>query len=308
MSYYLILMAAVILMALQFSSSKAYEKRCGSGARASLRFSALSGGISALVCLAVALITGESLRITPYSLLLAAAIAVLCCTYTFIGFRIMKIGTLSVFTLFLMLGGMLLPYLFGVLFLEESVSLWRIIGVILLTLSLVFPVLGRKQSGQSAGGLFLLLCGAVFLLNGGVSICSKLHQINTAFDTADSATFSMLANALNCLISTAGWVVLTIREKRLAKNVSQPSRTEGNASLSSVSWILAAGAACNGISYILQLISAGKLPASVMYPMITGGNVVLSALAGLLFFREKPDRLSTLGLTLTFAATFLFLF
>ncbi|MBQ3814746.1 MAG: hypothetical protein II836_01720, partial [Clostridia bacterium] len=64
----------------------------------------------------------------------------------------------------------------------------------------------------------------------------------------------------------------------------------------------------NGISYTLQLLSASNLPASVLYPMVTGGSVVLSAVAGRIFFGEKPDRITLAGLALSFVATFLFLF
>ena len=46
----------------------------------------------------------------------------------------------------------------------------------------------------------------------------------------------------------------------------------------------------------------------VLYPMVTGGSVVLSAVAGRIFFREKPDRITLAGLILSFIATFLFLF
>ena len=59
---------------------------------------------------------------------------------------------------------------------------------------------------------------------------------------------------------------------------------------------------------VSQLIGAANVPASVLYPLVTGGSVVLSAVAGLLFFKEKPDKISGIGLLLSFAATFLFLF
>ena len=90
-------------------------------------------------------IGGFRLAVTPYSLLMAAIIAGLCCLYTLIGFKMLALGNMSVYTMFLMLGGMLLPYLYGVFSLGESVSIWRIVGVILLALSMVFPVLGAKM-------------------------------------------------------------------------------------------------------------------------------------------------------------------
>jgi len=67
-------------------------------------------------------------------------------------------------------------------------------------------------------------------------------------------------------------------------------------------------ALCNGVSYLLQLLAAAStMPASVQYPMMTGGSVVLTALAGYLFFQEKQSKRALIGTILAFAATFLFL-
>lgn len=317
MQYYLLILIAVILLALQFSTNKAYSLRCGSSAKASLRFTALSGFASALVSLILAFAAGEGFRITPYSAVMAAIVAVLCCTYTFVGFKIMALGPMSVFTMFLMLGGMLLPYLFGVFFLDEGVSVWRILGVILLTASMAFPVLAREKSGTNhsrrAFVLFFLLCAAVFVLNGFVSITSKLHQINEVYARSGSASFSFLSNALNALISGAGLLIISAKEKSSASadDVSASEKAVHGAEkvrLGGITLIILANAVCGGVSYMLQLVSAGKVAASVLYPMITGGSMVLSALAAFLFFKEKPDKISLAGLALSFAATFLFLF
>ena len=66
--------------------------------------------------------------------------------------------------------------------------------------------------------------------------------------------------------------------------------------------------ALNGSSYLCQLIAAASdMPASVQYPMITGGTVILSAAVGRVFFGERQSKLSLAGTLLAFAATFLFL-
>ena len=87
-----------------------------------------------------------------------------------------------------------------------------------------------------------------------------------------------------------------------------PAKALIHAAPAAIFVLMLANALCNSVSYTLQLVSAVKLPASVMYPMLTGGTVVLSAVAGFVLFREKPDRISLMGLLLSFAATFLFLF
>lgn len=216
--------------------------------------------------------------------------------------------------MFLMLGGMLLPYLFGVIRLNEEISVFRIIGVILLALSLVFPVIAREKSGKSSA-LFIVLCLAVFCLNGGISIASKLHQVTEAYDKCGTASFSFISNLFNGIISGAALIFVTLFSSNKASAVSA-SVTENNEVIShekaknsagAVALIILANACCNGVSYMLQLVSAGKVPASVMYPMMTGGSVVLTAVAGRIFFREKPDKITLIGLILSFASTFLFL-
>lgn len=43
----------------------------------------------------------------------------------------------------------------------------------------------------------------------------------------------------------------------------------------------------SGMSYILQLNGSKNLPATVLYPLITGGTLVFSTVAGIIFFKEK---------------------
>jgi len=306
MQYYLLILLAVILLALQFSTNKLYQLRCGNTAAASLTFSTLSGLTTSVLFFILTLATGETFTVTPYSLMMAAIIAVLGCTYTFIGFKIMAFGSMSVFMMFLMLGGMLLPYLFGVFWLDEAISAGRIIGVILLVISMVFPVLSKDRSG---GVIFVLLCAAVFTLNGGVSITSKLHQINTEFASCGTTTFVFLTNFMNCVISALGLLIMRLTGSKMTVEDREATVMQViRKNVRVIALIIVGNAAFGGLSYMFQLIGAANVPASVLYPLVTGGSVVLSAVAGLLFFKEKPDKVSAIGLLLSFAATFLFLF
>lgn len=315
--YVLMILAAVVLLALQFSTNRAYGIRCGTGAKASLTFTCLSGALSAVICSVIAIVFEDGLTFPLYSIGLAAIVAVLCSVYKIVGFKIMELGNLSVFMMFLMLGGMMLPYLFGVFCLDEKVSVFRIIGLILLVISMAFPVLARKDNSGSEKSkktnlIFFLLCAMVFCLNGGVSIASKIHQISAdTHTTCSSANFSVISNLISTAISGIALLVIKACEKK--------NNGSGSGDVKSVSvfegvkpgFIIAitfGQAAFGGISYVLQLFSASHVDASMLYPMITGGSVVLSALAGFVFFREKPDRLSFIGLLLSFVATFLFLF
>lgn len=320
MKYYLFILAAVVLLALQFSTNKAYGQRRGDGAKASLIFACACGYASAAITFVIACLSDGGFRFTPFSLLLGAVMASLSCAYTLIGFKIMAIGDMSVFMMFLMLGGMMLPYLFGVSVLGEfrGAEPWRIAvrvaGLVLLTLSMVFPVFARRKAGKS-GGLFVVLCAAVFLLNGAASIVSKTHQTPGfwSFDVVNAPSYACLGNLMNGVISTVCLAIVCAKEKGKDRPSSGEEKSAAGsgliaASARTIALIIAANALCNGISYTLQLVSASHLPASVLYPMVTGGSVVLSAVAGRIFFGEKPDRITLTGLILSFAATFFFLF
>ncbi len=309
MQYYIMILIAVVLLAVQFASNRAYSIRQGSTAKASLTFTTLVGFTCAVVMFLIAVISGEGFVITPYSLGMGAIVAALCCTYTFIGFKIMALGSLSVYTMFLMLGGMMLPYLYGVFLLDEAVSLWRIIGFVLLALSLVFPVVAREKAGKSSV-IFIVLCLAVFCLNGCVSITSKVHQINEVYAKSGSASFSFITNSINAVMSAVGLAILNVREKKQQNQKDGPTAVyeKSKTPVGVIAVIVLINAVAGGVSYVLQLVSAAHVAASALYPMITGGSVVLSALAGLICFGEKPDKISLIGLILSFAATFLFLF
>jgi len=309
MMYYLFLLAAVVLMALQFSVNKFYQTHNGSGIMTSLLYTTLSGFATGAIFFGI---NGFTLQVTPFSFVCAIGIAALCLGYSLLGFRLFSMGNFAVYTMFLMLGGMLLPFLDGLFFLVDAQVLsplslgCRIVGVLLLIISMVFPILDKKENEESHSKktriLFVVLCLLVFFMNGFVSILSKIHQIETYFPTVDNNSFVFLTNTINGMFSGFALFLLTLFKKggpKLAPAFKP--------------WMLIAAvlvyALCNGISYLLQLLAAAStMPASVQYPMMTGGSVVLTALAGYLFFHEKQSKKALVGTVLAFAATFLFLF
>ena len=240
MLYTLLVFVSVVFLALQFSVNKAYQKRYGAGIVASLTFTSLSGLLTALLFFCV---NGFSLHVTPISLLYGCGIAVLCLTYNLIGFRIFTMGSLSIYTLFLMLGGMILPYFYGVLALNEPVTVARIMGLVILILSLLFPLLDARENGGSGKTKllpFFSLCVLVFFLNGGVSILSKAHQ-TTTYPTVGTTDFVILTNGINGILSALSLGIVTLCKRR-AKPIPAVPPTKR--------WLVLmlalAGAACNG--------------------------------------------------------------
>ncbi|MBR5767648.1 MAG: hypothetical protein IKX86_03090 [Clostridia bacterium] len=318
---YLSILAALVLLVLFFASGKSVQKKTGSGALPALTYSCVRSLVGAVILfLAYCLIYRRLPTVTGYSLLLASTLAVFACTYTLIGFRIMKYGSLSVYMVFLMLGGMIIPYLYGVIFLKEALTPCRIIGVVLIMISLLFPLADKRQPvGETKGGrggkvIFAVLCFAVFLLNGMVCIITKTHASGIlGYPTSDDPTFVILCAAACCIISGIELLVLLALQKLKkqpenggADDSPEPFRV--GAAVRAAMLFIVLAAIFDGGSFFLQQVGAKELPASVMFPIMTGGSVVLTALAGFLLFKERPGKMELIGLILTFASTFLFLF
>lgn len=284
---YLALTFGSFLLAGDFALNKLYQRIYGTKLKAAFLFNALSGLFAAAIFFVV---NGCKLDITPFSVLMASLMCILAVTYSILGFQLLKSGSLAVYTLFLMSGGMVLPYVWGILFLHEPFSWLRLIGLLAITAGVVLPNLGHGKLGKQQ----LLLCLAVFVLNGFVSITSKMHQINTA--SAISTTDFIIWQGL-IKFFLAGGIFLFARRKESSPDAAPM----GKAVL-----ITVGSAALSGSFSLIQLTIAATLPASVLYPFNTGLTIGLSAVAGVIFFRDKLSRRSVLGILLCFIGTLLF--
>jgi drug/metabolite transporter (DMT)-like permease len=306
MTYYLIVLLAVIGLAVNFRLTKCYQNRTGTGFRLSVLFNIITGAFTAVLFYFInGFMNGFALHVTSFSWLMALLLLLFCGGYALIGFKIIAMGDIAVYTMFLMLGGMMLPYFFGLLFLEEAFSYWRLIGLMLMVVAIALSSREGDKKDQKKGSLFFfLLCMIVFCLNGGGSIVSKIHQLPKNVDRAVlSPVFVMMAGIIRVVIFSLIYLGIRLHDRRLpAERRPAPVRLPV-----SVILIMLASSAVDGASYLLQLVGASHLPASVLYPMITGGSVVLTALAGWLFFKQKPSNRAIVGIVLCFVATLLFL-
>lgn len=275
---------AVVLLAFEFACSKKYQSLEGTQMVPGLRFNALVGLLSAVTML---IITGFRPAWSAVSLALAIGQAACCIAYSLIGFQVLKMGGMALYSTFLMSGGMLLPYFVGVAIWNEQLNWLRIVGVVLILGAVILSNFSKERINKK----LIALCCAVFVLNGFVSILSKYHQILAPIDSTNFAMYAGAAKFLLCAL-----VLLFCR--KAPSSFMQNKRSY---------WVIAATAVVCGTSYLLQLMGAKDLPATVLYPMITGGCVVMSALAGVIFFKEKLSKLQLFSILLCLAGTLFFL-
>lgn len=331
MAYLLVFLSAICL-AIQFCTNKGYQAKCGSSMKTSFKFLALKGIYASVAFFILAfIIYKHPLNVTPISLIIAAIVSLFICLCWSLGFVIYKYGPMSLYSTYMMIGGMLLPFLFGVFALGDGISIFRILGIILLVISLILPIIDKRGSDNKSDRrsriLFILLCAVVFTGNGCVSIFSSIHSGEAAFAWFDShilsallpnisrekvepVEFTVLMYICNTVFSSIGWLILSLREKKQKTDICLSHTRISARERGKLALLVFGCATSSAVSYIIMRIVDGipNVNISANYPIQTGGTVLLTALAGFLVFREKPSKSATAGLVLTFLSTLLFLF
>lgn len=248
--YYTLLAAASAMFAAQFMFNQKFREECGSDLTASLLFTVYTSlfGFAAMFASG-----GFRLRISLFSLLMAAACAIVNILYSYMSIKAFSRINLSVYSVFAMLGGMLLPFLYGVIFCAESLTVGKVLCCVMITASLLLTVTG----GSGGGGRFYYI--SVFLLNGLTGVLSAIHQANP--NAVGSVDFMVLNKAVTLIACSFVWILTGRHGIRINRRAG--ACTVFAALLSS-------------FGNLFTLISLKHIPASVQYPVITGGDITLS--------------------------------
>ena len=288
MGYYLMVITATILLSFDLVISKKYQEIENVSIISGLKYNAWNGLFTAFIFL---FFLHGQLEFSLFSIILAFLMALCGIIYSILGFRILKNENMSLYSIFLMSGGMLLPFLFGIFFLDEKLSVLRFCGVIVILFAIILANKSKNMFSKSQ----LLLCFAVFVLNGFVSVISKIHQIDVENNSISPLAFVMYSGIGKFIFSS----VVLGNKQRNAKNRFLVSKR--------AMFLIISSAIVGGVSYLLQLISASNLPATVLYPLVTGGSIVFSALMGRIFYKEKLSEQHIIGILLCCMGSCLFL-
>lgn len=328
---YLLIAIAVVLIGCQFNLNKLFQKKYGSTFDVMLPYVA---GLGIFAALFFFFLNGCKLEFSAFSVLMALAMAAIITVSHILAVTIMKMGKVSVYSTFMMLGGMMLPFIAGLIFLDEKLTVARIIGMIILVISLIVPVIEKvRQDNSKQSKWFFVFCGLAFVINGFSSITSKFHQINPEAVNANS--FLVYTYGFSMLLGLAAWGVFSL-VKRIKKSkivaetlpqaetlskVETATQTEEKPDtdlkvlkntkikrFSVAAGITAATSLIAGVGYLCQLYGAVTLDASVLYPMVTGGSIITSTIIGRIAYKEKISKLNILSIVLTLVGTILFLF
>ena len=277
--YYGMIVGAVLLFGISFFFNERYEKYMGGGMLSIMKFSLLSATAGVVVLFFV---NGCALLVTPFTVLLALANSLNGLLFTFCSLKALGRINLSLYSLFSMLGGMALPFVGGILFFEESLTLAKAVCVLVICAALALTV----KKGESRGGT--LFYAGIFLLNGLSGILSTVFQ-KAAFPKGSAGDYSLLSALWTVLISAVLLLILTLGTKK-----QTPPRLSLRASLFG-----AGHGAINRIGNWILILALAHVPASAQYPMVTGGVMIVSTAFAFLT-GKKPGRRELYAVALSF--------
>lgn len=207
-------------------------------------------------------------EILPYSVGFAAvyALATVC-----LGLAI-KAGSLAITSLIISYS-LIIPTLYGFVFLNEKTTILKCGGILLLLISL-FLVRAKAQGEEKSAKptvkwvIYLVLA---FIANGMCSVIQNAQQ--RKFDGAHNSNFMILALSISTVILLVVSLVL-----------------EGNTVLNTLKKGIVLSAACgicNGATNYLVMVIMVVVASSVFFPVLSAGGLVLTFVISLVFYREK---------------------
>ena len=277
MYYYLLIIFSVILFGGNFALNDLYRKKRGSSVKISLQFNLISS-VAGLVALSV--INGFKLEFTPFSFIMAILTSLNGFGFTYCAFKALNRINLSLYSLFSMLGGMVLPFVQGILFYEEKLTVAKGICFVIITIALLINV---EKGEKKKGTIFYI---GIFVLNGMSGVLSKIFT-EAPFEKTSAAGYSILSSICSIVLSALFIVLLSGKKDDTPKNT-----------LSTVS-IGALGGILNKIANFILVFALLHVDASVQYPMVTGGVMIVST--AICFFGDrKPSKKEIVSVLVAF--------
>lgn len=188
-------------------------------------------------------------------------------------------GSLSLTTLILSYS-LMLPTIYGLIFLDEPIGLGFFSGLILLIISLF--LINQKNTDISFTAKWIICVFLAFVGNGMCSVVQKAQQM--AFNGDYKNEFMILALMIVVLLLS---VVVFVKERKEIKRFAASG------------WHMALGAGiANGVVNLFVMILSGIMPVSLMFPLVSAGGIVVTYIVSRFFYKEKLTRKQFVGFVL----------
>ena len=219
-------------------------------------------------------------NLIPYAVIFGACFGI-CNVATL---KAISCGPLALSSLF-MAYSTIIPTLYGIIFLKERPNMaFFIPGLLLLIVSLFLT--NKPQKGEKVSGKWLIYICIAVLSNAGCCISQTQQQVD--FNEQYGSQLMILALAMALVF----YIIMMLLTER--KEI--PELIKGgwyNAPISGIA---------NGANNLLVMILRPLMSAAILFPLISGGGLLVTLLISLFIFKERLSKLQTAGFFLGLAS------
>lgn len=283
------LLALSMLAALVGSvARKYYMDKNSSGMRGVFLCNAVGSAVSAIILLA----WGGFGKASLFTLLFGAAFGLVTALQSISNLAALAIGPMS-YTTVIVSFSTVITALSGKLFFGEDIVLIQIIGIVLMLASFVFAV-EKSNDERKANLRWLVICIVAFIFSGGIGLMQKIHQ--TSDSKGELNAFLIVAFAVSTAVSFAIAAYLSTRGANAQKEQTRSLKINKSAIFMAV--IMVINGATIAVNHKLNLYLSGVIDSATFFPLVNGGGLVLSAVAAIILFKERPTRRQWCGILL----------
>lgn len=199
----------------------------------------------------------------------------------------------------------ILTTVFNAVYWKEKVSGWQIAGILMM-LAAVFAITWRPHRAESdkkqkLTGKWAVYAGAFFFFSALTGIIFRFHQAADAVHTDEMMIFASAVVIAFLGILSAGSFLFKRRRRMNAEDCrgGDANARDGIPVRRRTLALCALTAACGVAGCVynrLNIYLSGAMANAVFFPLFNGGNIILSSLAGRIFFREKLSGLQIVGI------------
>lgn len=280
---YILLFLSMFAGSLYSCCSKFFSQRYASNAADNALYTFGTSLVTTVILLAFMLAEGFK-GISTFTLLVALAFGVTTALKSIIYIKTLSLGPLS-FTTIINSSSSIIPVFYG-LFLGQSITIWQIIGIAFMMVSLFF-IVEKDKDNRKASIQWLIFALIGFFLGGLIGILQSTHQ--TSFFRFQINEFLLITFGMSVVVSLVDLIYLRSKGVHSTKN---PAINKGRALT-----LVLGGFGCAFIN-IVNLYLSGVFPSTLFFPVINGGTLVVTVVVSFTFFRERLNRRRLLGMIL----------
>ena len=331
--YYVLLFLSALIFASQFFVTRQYQRRNGTGFLGSVKLSFFAYLTIAVFFFVKGCLTMQTFNFgfSPFTFLITLLIAGVSLSCVYMGIKVLAVGDMSIYSVFMMLGSLVLPSVVGLVFYNEKLTLIKAIALLLMFTAIIFSVSSVNKSKLTLKAILYYV--GIFVMNGMIGVLFTIHQNQPELTAGVLSTVNGLEVNNDLFMTWYGlstvflsgaiygiWYLLKTVKPQLFKGKLEMEIADGAIATESKKEVIKAvgisiGLAslyglCNGLGdyFIAIATQPSALGASVTFPIINGGTIVFSTFSGVLFFKEKLTVSTVISLVIVVASTVLFMF